>query len=239
MRLALVAAVMSIALMPQASGAVQDPPVQTGPKVKITFEDGGYVTLVSNGASVREILAEWTRQGGSTFVNSERLVGTPLTLQFTHVPEKEVMASLLRQAAGYVLGPRRAGTIGASNFEVVYILPTSNPSSGGYTPPPAYQPQPQYSTVGSPDDEIPPVGRGAPPPQPAGTAAAPGTPPPSGPQPAPGYQPATYQPATAAGSGVAVPVIAIPPVTTGSPTPTPTPTPTPAGRGGNPGTSGS
>jgi hypothetical protein len=224
MRLALVAAVISIALMPQVSGAVQEPGVQTGPKIKLTFEEGGFVTLVSNGANVREILAEWTRQGGSTFVNSDRLVGTPLTLQFTHQPEKDVMASLLRQAAGYVLGPRRAGTVGASSFEVVYILPTSNPQAGGYTPAPAmpYQ-QPQYS-VGAPDDEIPPVGRGGPPPQPA-----PGAPPPPGPQPAP-----AYQPATAAGGGVAVPVIAIPPVTTGPATPPP-----PAGRGGNPGTAGS
>jgi len=223
MRLALVAAVISIALMPQVSGAVQDPGVQTGPKIKLTFEEGGFVTLVSNGANVREILAEWTRQGGSTFVNSDRLVGTPLTLQFTHQPEKDVMASLLRQASGYVLGPRRAGTVGASSFEVVYILPTSNPSAGGYTPAPAmpYQQQPQFSTVGSPDDEIPPVGRGVPPPQPA-----PGAPPPPGPQPAPGYQPAAP-----AGSGVAVPVIAIPPVST-------TPPPA-AGRGGNPGTAGS
>src|SRR5687767_10599007 len=101
MRVALVAAVMAIALMPQASGAVQEPAgVQAGPKVTITFEEGGFVTLVSNGANVREILAEWSRQGGSTFVNSERLVGTPLTLQFTHQPEKDVMASLLRQASG-------------------------------------------------------------------------------------------------------------------------------------------
>jgi len=222
MRVALIAAVMAIALMPQASGAVQDPAVQTGPRVKITFEEGGFVTLVSNGANVREILAEWARQGGSTFVNSERLVGTPLTLQFTHQPEKDVMASLLRQAAGYVLGPRRAGTVGASGFEVVYILPTSNPSAGGYTAAPSTPYQPQYSTVGSPDDEIAPVGRGVPPPQQAG---APGAPPP-GPQPAP-----EYKPATAAGSGVAVPVIAIPPVST-APPPAP-------GRGGNPGTAGS
>ena len=229
MRLALAAAVISVALMPQTSGAVQDPAVQTGPKVKVTFEEGGFVSLTSNGANVREILAEWSRQGGSTFVNSDRLVGTPLMLQFTHQPEKDVMASLLRQAAGYVLGPRRAGTIGASSFEVVYILPTSNPMAGGYTPTPTYQaPQPQYSTVGSPDDEIPPAGRGVPPPQPGAPPA--GAAPPPGPQPASGYQPAAP-----AGSGVAVPVIAIPPVTT-SPPSTPPPN---TGRGGNPGTAGS
>jgi len=237
MRLALAAALISAAFMPHAPGAVQDPAAQapiaqTGPKVKITFEEGGFVSLVSNGANVREILAEWSRQGGSTFVNSERLVGTPLTLQFAHKPEKEVMASLLRQASGYVLGPRRAGTIGASSFEVVYILPTSNPMAGGYSSAPTYQPQPQqpqYSTVGSPDDEIPPAGRGAPPPQPA-----PGTPSAPGPQPAPGYPSGAP-----AGSGVAVPVVAIPPVSTAAPTPTPTVPPPNTGRGGNPGTAGS
>ena len=55
---------------------------------------------------MREILAEWTRLGGSTFVNSDRLVGTPLTLQFTHQPEKEVMA--LAAASGRGLRARTA-----------------------------------------------------------------------------------------------------------------------------------
>lgn len=221
MRLALIAAVIAVALVPQIPGAAQAPVAPTtGPKVQITFEPGGLVTLVTNGATVREILAEWSRQGGSTFVNGERLASTPLTLQFTHQSEKEVMASLLRQAAGYVLGPRRAGTVGASSYEVVYILPTSNPSAGGYTAAPTmpYQQQ-QITTPGNPDDELPPVGRGAPPPPPP-----PGATP--GPQPAP-----EYRPATPSGSGVAVPVVAIPPVNTAPPATT--------GRGGNPGTSGS
>ena len=44
-----------------------------GPKVQLTFERRRLVTLVANGATLREILAEWSRQGGSTFVNAERL----------------------------------------------------------------------------------------------------------------------------------------------------------------------
>jgi hypothetical protein len=224
MRLALIAAVISVAFVPQTPGAEQAPVAAvTGPKIQITFEPGGLVSLVTNGATVREILAEWARQGGSTFVNGERLAGPPLTLQFTHQSEKEVMASLLRQAAGYVLGPRRAGTVGASSFEVVYILPTSNPSAGGYTPAPAMPYQQQITTPGNPDDELPPVGRGAPP---GASPPPPGAPPAPGPQPVP-----EYRPATASGSGVAVPVVAIPPVTTTPPATT--------GRGGNPGSAGS
>jgi hypothetical protein len=171
---------------------------------------------VTREATVREILAEWTRQGGSVFVNSDRLAGGPMTLQFASQPETDVMASLLKQAAGYLLGPRRAGTIGVSSLEVVYILPTSNPSAGGYTAPPSMPYQQQIVTPGSPDDEIPPVGRGVLPPSPG---------------PAPGPQPAPeYRPGTPTGSGVAVPVIAVPPATA---------TPPPAGRGGNPGSAGS
>ncbi|HXT71505.1 MAG TPA: hypothetical protein VN700_17245 [Vicinamibacterales bacterium] len=224
MRTALIVAVAALAFGTQLPGAAQAPVAQSGPKVQIKFEPNGLVTLETREATIREILAEWTRQGGSYFVNSERLSGPPMTLQFKSEPEKDVMASLLRQAAGYMLGPRRAGSIGVSSLEVVYILPTSNPSAGGYSPPPVTQYQ-QQITVGSPDDEIPPVGRGVPPPPP-GPGAAPG------PQPAP-----EYRPGTPAGSGVAVPVIAVP---SGPPTTPPTPTPTPnPGRGGNPGTSGS
>ena len=211
MRLALIVAVVALSFAPQTPGSAQAP-APAGPRVQITFEPGGLVSLVSNGATLREVLAEWTRQGGSTFVNSERLAQTPLVLQFSHQPEKDVMASLLRQAAGYLLGPRRAGSIGASSFEVVYILPTSNPSLSGNTfSQPQYQQQ-QISTPGAPDDELPPVGRGGPPPQPGQPAPAP-TPTPDYNRP-PGVSP------------VAVPVV---PITTTTQPPT---QPPPPGRGG-------
>jgi hypothetical protein len=203
------------------SGQAQEP-AQTaapqGPKVKITFEPNGLVTLIANGATLREILSEWSRQGGSTFVNAERLTGAPQTLQFEHQAETVVMSSLLRQAAGFVVGPRREGTRGASSVEVVYILATSNPSAGGYTSQPSFpQQQQQVSTPGSPDDEIAPVqGRGAPGPQPGMT-----------PTPAPTND---YRPAV---PSVAVPIVAQPPSTTTTPpTTTTTPPTTTTGRGG-------
>src|SRR5262247_3772918 len=120
MRALLIAAVVALAFTPQMSGQAQEP-AQTaapqGPKVKITFEPNGLVTLVANGATLREILSEWSKQGGSTFVNADRLTGTPQTLQFEHQSETVVMSSLLRQAAGFVVGPRREGTRGASSVE--------------------------------------------------------------------------------------------------------------------------
>ena len=214
MRALLIAAVVALAFVPQLSGQAQEPAqaaAPVGPKVKITFEADGLVTLVANGATLREILAEWSRQGGSTFVNAERLSGAaPQTLQYEHQSETVVMSSLLRQAAGFVLGPRREGTRGASSVEVVYILGTSNPSAGGYmSQPTMQQQQQQVSTPGSPDDEIAPVqGRGAPGPQPGQQAPPPST---------------DYRPAV---PSVAVPIVAQPPTTTTTPPTTTT------GRGG-------
>ena len=221
MRLALIAAVVAVGFMPQAQSPAQAP---AGPKVQITFEQGGLVTLIANGATVREVLAEWERQGGSKFVGAERLnAGAPLTLQFDHRTEKEVMASLLRQASGYILGPRRLGTIGASSFEVVYILPTSTPSTSGNSQPMTNTYQQPTFTPGNPDDELPPVGRGMPPPGPQQNPATPS----AAPTPYPGGV-----------SGVAVPVVPIVPVST-SPNPSPTPTPTPASPPGRAGGAGS
>jgi len=215
MRALLIAAVVALGFAPQVPGLAQAPaqvPAPQGPKVQITFEPNGLVTLVANGATLREILAEWSRQGGSTFVNSERLTGAPQTLQYQHQSETVVMSSILRQAAGFILGARREGTRGASSFEVVYILPTSNPSASGFMSQPTMPQQQQITTPGNPDDELAPVnGRGAPGPQPVQA------PPPSN----------EYRPAV---PSVAVPIIAQPPTTTTTPSAT-TPPPATTGSG--------
>ena len=203
MRAVLIAAVIAIGLAPQISGLAQQPLPQApqGPKVQLTFEPNGLVTLITNNASPQEIFAEWTRIGGSAFVNADRLQRAPLTLEYKSRPEAEVIGSILRQAAGFFLGPRREGSTAVSMYESVWITPTSNPSSSGFASQPMPQQQQMISTVGSPNDEIPPIqaGRGAP---------APGPQPP-GPQPPPDYRPA--------GSGVSsvvVPVVPVIPVTT-------------------------
>jgi hypothetical protein len=56
-------------------------------KLDISFE-GGKVTLVAENVTLREILAEWARKGGSRIVNAERLAGSPVYLtEFKGQPE--------------------------------------------------------------------------------------------------------------------------------------------------------
>ena len=95
---------------------------------------GGLVTLRAQNAPVRAILAEWARLGGATIVNGDRVVGPPVTLELTGVPERQALDIVLRNVAGYMLAPRRAGASGPSAFDRVMILPTS---VAPRTPPPA------------------------------------------------------------------------------------------------------
>jgi hypothetical protein len=124
-------------------------------KLELTFDGAGNVTLIAQGVTVQEVLAEWSRRGGSVIDGAARLAGGPISVQFGPTPEVQVLESLLRNASGLILLPRLAGTPGASRLDV-RILATSNPSqmfssagSGVMTPP--------VSTAGSPDDEVPPV----------------------------------------------------------------------------------
>jgi hypothetical protein len=216
MRPLLVGFMLAIGLAPQLPGMAQEPvpAAPVAPSVKLTFEPGGLVSLSVTNASLRDILTEWTRKGGTMFNGAEKLAAVPVNLQYDHRPEIEVMNSLLRGAAGVVMAPRdQVALAGVSGLGIVFITATSSPTAGGYSAP-AYtapQPQQQFSTQGSPDQEIAPVspGRGAEPPQP------------SAPPPRP--------------SGVSPVAVQVVPVPTAGSTPTPTPTPPPPsgpGRGG-------
>lgn len=204
MRNVLIAAAV-VTLVSQISAQT---PAPVAPRLELTFEPGGTVSLSASGVTVRDILAEWTKKGGTPFVGTERLPAAPVTLQYDHRPETEVVASLLRGASGYVVGPLREGATGASTLGVVYVLATSTASTATFSAPtPSYTPPQQVSTPGSPDSEIPPVGRGG------------------------QTSPSQQQDATSQGSqrpsgvsGVAVPVV---PVVVATPTPTTGP-----GRGG-------
>lgn len=126
-------------------------PAQSERRLELSFQDGT-VTLIAANVSVREILDEWVRKGGSKIINGDRLPGTPVTLQFEQAPERLVMDSLLRSAAGYVLGPRLEGYAGASQFGVISILPTTTSVAG-----PTYGVPPAPPVRTNPDSEIPPV----------------------------------------------------------------------------------
>ena len=88
--------------------------------------DNGRVSLNAQEASVRTILAEWARVGGTRMVNHERVTGAPVTLELTDVPERQALDILLRTAAGYVVTPREGAGGGASMLSGVVILATSN-----------------------------------------------------------------------------------------------------------------
>jgi hypothetical protein len=139
-------------------------PADAQQSVTLEFSDG-LVTLRTQNAPVRTILAEWARLGGATIVNGDRVAGPPVTLELTAVPERQALDIVLRNVAGYMLGPRRAEATGVSAFDRILILPTSvaprNPPPPPTTaaagrrpafPQPAVLPRP----VGGAPGELPP-----------------------------------------------------------------------------------
>ena len=153
---------LSIALLTSAMATtVLAQSGQPGRTLELNFNDGR-VTLVASGVTLPEILAEWQRKGGSKIVNGDRLMGGPLTYEFHNVPETAVMASLLRNAAGVIVAPRRpGGPTGASLIEQVIVLPTSRPTTTSASvvtmPTNQYQNPNPVPIMGQPSDDIPPA----------------------------------------------------------------------------------
>jgi len=149
-------------------------------KLDIAFNDGR-VTIVAENVTLAEILAEWSRKGGSTIVNADRLPGGPVMLtEFKDQPEADVLRALLREAPGYGAAMRAAGPSGVSTVQTVFILASRQFTPSTSAAPMASQVQQSPSPVaaprqiqGSPDDEIPPV-RPLSPEQKPGTPATPG-----------------------------------------------------------------
>lgn len=92
--------------------------------VSLQFNNGR-VSLNAQNASIRTILTEWARVGGTRMVNHERIGGAPVTLELTDVPERQALEVLLRTAAGYVVTARN-GSGGASMLGGVVILATTS-----------------------------------------------------------------------------------------------------------------
>ncbi len=84
--------------------------------------DGGRVTLIASGATLADILAEWSRVGDTRFVGADALDGGPLTLHLVDVAEARALGLLLEAAQGYVAAPRRAAAPGTSRYDRVTIL---------------------------------------------------------------------------------------------------------------------
>ena len=92
----------------------------------------GRVTLEAQNVPARQILAEWSRIGGTKIVGAEKITGAPLTLRLVDVPEKQALDILLRNVAGFMAAPRQmAAAPGASAYDRILIMATTS------APPPA------------------------------------------------------------------------------------------------------
>jgi len=101
----------------------------------LTFPAEGLVTLVATDVTVRDILAEWSRQTGAVFTNADKLPGGPVTVQYERMSETAVLDSLLRPAAGYLAVPRDKQRPAGSPIAFVYIIPVSRGTAAGPSSP--------------------------------------------------------------------------------------------------------
>ena len=109
----------------------------------------GRVTLKARAVTIGRILAEWARVGNTRIVNLEKVTGSPVTLEFTDLPERQALDVLLRSVSGYLAAPRPTMIATASIFDRILILPTSVAPPASASPtvfqPPAPAPQPQQN----------------------------------------------------------------------------------------------
>jgi hypothetical protein len=132
-RILLACAFVTLAALPAA-----------GQSVKVSFQ-GGKVNLSAENATVRAILTEWARVGGTRVVNAERIAGPPITVEFKDAYEQQVLESLLRGVAGYMVGQRVApGPATGSGLDRIVILAVSTaPRPAPVTPAVSRPPGPQ------------------------------------------------------------------------------------------------
>jgi hypothetical protein len=93
-------------------------------QVKLQISDGR-VTLDAVNASVRQILAEWARIGGTNIVGADKITGGGLTLKLVDTPEQQALDIILRNVAGFMAAPRRTAAAGASTYDRILIMATS------------------------------------------------------------------------------------------------------------------
>lgn len=120
----------------------------------------GRVTLVAEQVTVRQILDEWARVGGTRIVNADKLAGPPISLRLENVPEGQALVTLLRSASGFVAAPRRLADQGVSRYDRILILPTSRPPAAAppaAASPPAAAPTLRPPLITPPDPTPPPT----------------------------------------------------------------------------------
>jgi hypothetical protein len=125
-----IAVLLALGLLAGSAPAAAQDPGPPARQLDLTFDADGRVSLRAQNVAVRDVLAEWARQCGCFVVNAQNLTARiELPMEFEHRPQEQVLGAVLRQAAGYVLTPRRPGASGPSQYETIYVLATSNPTA--------------------------------------------------------------------------------------------------------------
>ena len=95
------------------------------PGVSLVIREGK-VTLKAEQASLRQILAEWERQGQVKVVGADKLAGAPVTLTLVDVPEKQALEIVMRGVPGYMAIDRVAqaetAPAGPSRYDRVVVM---------------------------------------------------------------------------------------------------------------------
>jgi hypothetical protein len=109
----------------------------------------GRVTLHAENVSLRQILARWAELGQTAILNGDKVSDVQLTLQLDDVPERDAIATLLRNAGGYILVRREEPLSGAALIDRILIYPVSSSvfPSAVLAPPSMMTSQPTSSTT--------------------------------------------------------------------------------------------
>lgn len=96
-------------------------------ELKLQIKDG-QVNLQAEAVTVRRILAEWERIGGTRVSGLDRIPDEWLTLRLVSVPERGALDTILRNVAGYMAESRGAGSpAGASMYGRLWVMVASAP----------------------------------------------------------------------------------------------------------------
>jgi hypothetical protein len=102
--------------------ALAGPGLAAAGEVRLSITNGR-VDLVARDATLREILIEWERVGGTRIINRDRVPGTRLSLELANVTEDQALSTLLRPIAGYMASRRLGPEGGASAFSRIILMP--------------------------------------------------------------------------------------------------------------------
>ena len=108
-----------------ASSVMAQAEAPATPGVSLVIREGK-VTLKAEQASLRQILAEWERQGQVKVVGADKLAGAPVTLTLIDVPEKQALEIVMRGVPGYMAIDRaaqaEAAPAGPSRYDRVVVM---------------------------------------------------------------------------------------------------------------------